>query len=106
MNTAIARKPKAQPRTIVRREENGNVILYYILQGDHLHEVEIEDGKASCNCHAYSYSARGNKRCGDTDLAQQNERERSTDLQQHVRDDIHSCILCGRRMKVDGWCGC
>lgn len=105
MNTAtIARKPKAQPRTIVRREQTGNAVLYYILQGDHLHEVTIEDGKARCNCHAYSYSPRGNKRCGDTDLALKNESERATDLQQHVKDDIHSCIYCGRPMKYDGVC--
>lgn len=110
MSTAtLTRKPKAAkptPRTIVRREQTGNTIRYYILQGDHLHEVTIEDGVASCNCHAYLYSAKGNKRCGDTDLATKNESERATDIQQHVRDDIHSCIYCGRRMKVDGWCGC
>ena len=109
MSTAIARKPKAAkqtPRTIVRREETSNVILYYILQGDHLHEVTIENGVASCNCHAYLYSAKGNKRCGDTDLATKNESERATDIQQHVRDGlpVYSCPGCGHPMTADVYC--
>lgn len=101
MSTAIAeRKPKAQkPRTIVRREEQANTVLYYILQGEHLHEVTIEDGKASCNCHAYQFAPRGNKRCGDTDLAQQNERERDNDIMQHVRDEEYTCACCSNRVK-------
>jgi len=108
MTQTLTRKPKAaksSPRTIVSREIVNGTIYYYIRQGEHVHEVKIIDSVASCNCHAYLYSARGNKRCGDTDLAQRNEQERGTDLQQHVKDDIHSCIYCGIPMKVDGVCG-
>lgn len=104
MVATLPRKPKTAPRTIIRREQDGATIRYYILQADHLHEVTIENGVASCNCHAYQYAPRGNKRCGDTDLALKNEQERATDLQQHVRDDIHSCIYCGMPMKYDGVC--
>ena len=101
MATTIARKPKSSPRTIVSREQVDSTIYYYILQGEHVHEVKIIDGVASCNCHAYLYSARGNKRCGDTDLAQRNEQERGTDLQQHLADEqVYTCVCCSNRVKT------
>jgi hypothetical protein len=89
-------------RTIVLREEQANTITYYILQGDHLHEVKIENGAVSCNCHAYLYSARGNKHCGDTEMAQQNEPERGTDIQQHLADEqiVYTCVACSNRVKA------
>lgn len=111
--TLTERKPKVQkPLTIVRREVEANGIVYYILSGEIIYAARIENG-APCGCTSdngsacasYYYSPKGHKHCKHTDLAKRTEQERSTDLQQHLQDEKHSCIYCGRPMKYDGWCG-
>lgn len=113
--TLTERKPKtAKQLIIVGREVENNAISYYIQSGEeNVYVAKIENGAAiGCqringeDCEGYHYSARNHKHCKHTDLALQNERERTNDTMQHVRDEeaVHSCIYCGHPMKYDGVC--
>lgn len=110
----LTRKTKAKTvkqLIIVGRETNGNTTNYYIQSGDNVYESKFENGMAiACNrltgepCESFLYSPRGHKGCKHTTLALKNEQERSTDQQQHVTDDLHSCYSCGYRVKHAGLC--
>lgn len=108
-----------------REEENGQV-NYYIQSGENVYVPVLENGHAvSCKklngdkCEGYLYSPRGKKHCKHTDLAVKNEKDRSSDQQQHIADHlrthgaadrqaVYSCYCCGAKLKAhDGYCpGC
>lgn len=99
----LARKPKSA-LVIVGREASESAIEYYIQSGDNVYVAKIENGQAcGCKringeaCEAYLYSAHSHKGCKHTALAIQNEKERGSDLRQHLEDEhiLHSCISCG-----------
>lgn len=110
MNTAIAtRKPKAaKVVNIQNRQDFGNgVILYTCLSSNGVdqHWTTLKDGHAThCTCRELPNGAISRHTCYHMTGCEQNERERATDIQQHVHDDLHSCIYCGRPMGHDGVC--
>lgn len=94
-----------KPVEITFREEyEGGLVVYTCQSQSRMNKVyytRILNGKADgCTCPS-------RVKCYHSIGCEQAERERTNDTMQHVRDEkIHSCIYCGKRMKVDGWCGC
>lgn len=102
----LTRKPKAAKTVnIQERCDFGNGrVLYTVLSSNGVdqHRTTLVNGVATgCTCRERNgYTVRG--KCYHATGCEKNEQERSTDQQQHVQEDQHTCITCWRRVKHAG----
>lgn len=83
-----------------RKDFNNGYVVYTVLSSngvDTYHTTLVNGHATGCTCPA-------TKPCYHMTQLEQNEKERATDLKQHLQDAPHSCIYCGHPMKHDGVC--
>lgn len=93
------------PIEITFREEFTTGLVVYTVKSqsrtNKVYYTRILNGKADgCTC-----PTRRPHICKHQTACEENERTRATDLKQHLQDEKHSCIYCGRPMAYDGVCG-
>lgn len=93
-----------KPVEITFREEYEGGIVYYTVKSQSYNKeyyVRLTNGVFDgCTC-----PTKRSIECKHGTACVEHEKERSSDLKQHLQDEKHSCIYCGRPMTYDGVCG-